>query len=112
MKTKLVLCSIAFSLAAAVAASNSHSVTINNPIWVGTTQLKPGDYKVEVSGDKAVFTMNKKVVAEAPASLDTAAAKKYNGTQVVSSDSKITEIDLGGTTSKIVFNAGSANGTK
>jgi hypothetical protein len=111
MKTKLVLCSIAFSLAAAVAASNSHNITISNPVWIGTTQLKPGDYKVAVSGDKAVFTQDKKVVAEVPASMATGSSK-YSGTQVVSSDSKVEEIDLGGTASKIVFSAGTANGTK
>ena len=110
MKMKLALCSIAFSFAA-FAASSSHTVTLANSVWAGATELKPGDYKVVMSGDKAVFTKGKQVV-EVPATL-APAEKKFSSTTLISKDSKLEEIDLGGTASKIVFEAAPvANGTK
>jgi hypothetical protein len=108
MKMKLMLCLATLSLAIASAAT----VTVSNPIWVGGTQLKPGDYKVAVNGDKVVFTKGKTVV-EATATPGTA-EKKYGATSFVSVDSKIKELYLGGTTTKLTFEATApaAAGTK
>ena len=77
-------------------------MTLYDAISVGTTQLKAGDYKVEMQGDKAVFKSGGKTVAEVPATMG-ASDKKYVYTSLSSKDSKLNEIDLGGTKSKIVF---------
>jgi hypothetical protein len=71
---------------------------------VGAVQLKAGDYTVEIQGDKAVFKDGRsgKKVVEIPATVGTSDAK-FKSTSLMSADSKLQEIDLGGTKSKIVF---------
>lgn len=91
-------------------AASSYSVKFREPVSIGATELKAGDYKVEMQGDKAVFKSGKTVV-EVPATLEKS-DKKYNFTSITSEGSKLTEIDLGGTNTKIVFGPasdGSAN---
>lgn len=103
------LIKLAFSFAtlalAAASAASSYSVKFYQPVQIGATEFKPGDYKVEMQGDKAVFRSGKNVV-EVPATLQKG-DKKYSYTAVTSQDSKVSEIDLGGTSSKIVFGAAS-----
>lgn len=108
MKMKLMLCLATFSLAVASAAT----MTVSSPLWVGGTQLKPGDYKVTVAGDKVTFAKGKTVV-EAPATPGTA-DKKYSSTTFTSVDSKLKELYLGGTSTKLTFEptAPAAAGTK
>jgi hypothetical protein len=96
-----------FALAIASAAS-THSVTFNAPVWVNGTQLKAGQYSVEVTADKAVFKMGKSVTAS-PVTLEKA-DKKFGSTSSIISDSKVKEIDLGGTTSKLIFATGAGEG--
>ena len=94
-------------------AASSYSLKLYDSVWIGTTQLKAGDYKVEIQGDKAVFKMGKSVV-EIPATMGTG-EHKFASTSYVSDNSKVVEIDLGGTTSKILFGsttAPSAGGSK
>ena len=83
------------------AASGSYDVRLPDPVSIGGTQFKAGDYKVEMQGDKAVFKSGKSVV-EVPATLGNS-DKKYTFTSVVSEDSKLLEIDLGGTSAKILL---------
>jgi hypothetical protein len=109
--TKLMFAVATLGLGVASAAS-SYSVKFYDSVWVGGTELKAGDYKVEVQGDKAVFKTGKSVI-EVPAAL-AASDKKYEFTSLVSVDKKLHEIDLGGTKSKIVFSSDvqSASGSK
>jgi hypothetical protein len=100
-KVTLGLATLALGIAS---AATSYNVKLYDPMWIGGTQLKAGEYKVEMQGDKAVFKMGKSVV-EVPATFGTN-DKKYASTSFVSEDSKVLEIDLGGTTSKIIFSAG------
>lgn len=99
-----------FAIGIASAAS-SYNVKFYAPVWVGETQLKPGDYKVEMQGDKAIFKSGKSTV-EVPAKMEKS-DKKYNFTSFATADSKVTEIDLGGTNTKILFGpAASGNASK
>jgi len=101
---KLLVSGSVLSLGVALAAS-SYSVKVIDPTWIGQTELKPGDYKVQIEGDKVQFKMGKTVI-EAAAKLETSTSKfSYTqlGTKLVDGKSKLEEIDLGGTTSKIVF---------
>jgi hypothetical protein len=99
---KLTFGFTALALGIASAAS-SHNVNLKKPVTIGGTQLQVGQYKVEMQGDKAVFKAGKKVV-EVPATLSKN-DQKYGTTGIVTDGSKLIEIDLGGTTEKIVFSS-------
>jgi hypothetical protein len=104
MKNKLMLGACVFALGIATAASTYH-VKIADPTWVGTTELKPGEYQVKVDADKVTFKQGKNVIAVS-AKIETNASK-YSDTQMdiktENGQAKLREIDLGGTKSKIVL---------
>lgn len=89
-----------------VASAASYSVTFFQPTTVAGKELKAGDYKVTVDGDKAIISMGKQKV-EAPAKMETADSK-FASTSVryttVDGKMRIQEIRLGGTNQKVVFN--------
>ena len=99
LTTRLVCFSL---LALGIAtAGDPYKVTVLDPVTVGKTELKPGDYKVVMQGDKAVFTIGKKTVA-VPATLSKS-EQPFASTVFISQRSRLKEIDLGGTQDKIVF---------
>jgi len=100
--TTQLLCLSTLAIGIAAAASQ-YDVTLYNAASVGGTQLKAGSYRVEVQGDKAVFKLGKKTF-EIPATLGQS-DKKFSSTSLISADSKVTEIDLGGTKDKLMFSA-------
>jgi hypothetical protein len=92
MKTsKSLFLGLALLLATSAFAANKGSLTVQEPITVNGTQLKPGDYKVQWDGNgpsvELSITQGKKVIAKVPAhvvTLDTAsqsdaAVVKNNG---------------------------------
>jgi len=103
MKYKLLLAISVFGLA--VASAKSYSVTLSQPALLGSTQLAAGDYKVEVDNQHATIRGNK-VETECPVKVETA-DNKYAATAVRydTSDGKtrIQEIHVGGTRTKLVF---------
>ena len=104
---KLALGFGVFALGVAIAAS-SHNVTVYNPVWVGGTELKPGDYKVQIDNGKAVFK-SKKDTVEVPAKMETAKSKfqfTALNTENSGGKAKLNEIELGGTNTKIVIEPG------
>lgn len=100
------------ALAVVSAADKTYHVTLNEPASVNGTQLQPGEYKLQLEGDKAILKIGKTVV-EAPAKVETA-DHKFDSTQVAiqSAGSKptISEIRIGGTTTRIVFSGNTAAG--
>jgi hypothetical protein len=92
--------------ALAVASAATHSVTLFQPSIVNGTELKPGDYKIEVKDQTAVISKGKNTV-EAPVKIETSDSK-YASTSVryQNGDGKlrVQEIRLGGTKTKLVFN--------
>ena len=101
---KMMLGACVFALGIATAASIYH-VKIADPTWVGTTELKPGEYDVKVDGDKITFKQGKKVI-EVSAKVETSASK-FSDTQMdiktENGQAKLKELDLGGTKSKIML---------
>jgi hypothetical protein len=97
---------------AVASAASSYKVKLEAPLSIGSTELKAGEYKVEMQGDKAVFKSGKTVV-EVPATMGKS-ERKYYRTSVVTEGSKLQEIDFGGTTESILFNSNgmSATGAK
>ncbi len=105
MKTKAFLLALSL-LAVSAASAATYSVTLFQPSVVGASELRPGDYKLEVKDNKAVLSRGK-LTAEAPAKVEENESK-FSSTSVryANSDGKlrIQEIRIGGTKTKIVFN--------
>jgi hypothetical protein len=97
-KLSLSLATLALGVASAASA---YKVTIPSDTWAGDTQLKAGNYKVTVEGNQAVFTMGKQTV-QVPASMETSTGK-FSDTMLETTGTKLSAIDIGGTTTKIVF---------
>lgn len=103
--SKLMLSFGTLALAIASAAS-SYRFSIFEPSFVAGKELKPGEYKVELNGDKAMIKVGKQTVETA--------VKVENGNEKFSETSvryandngkmNVTEIRLGGTHTKLIFN--------
>ena len=97
---------IAFAIAAlSVASAETFRVKFYQQSFIGQSELKPGDYKLELNGNKVVISGNKQTV-EAQVKVETAKGK-FPSTSVKfdNGDGKyrISEIRLGGTTTKLVL---------
>lgn len=102
--SRLILFSATLTLALASSVS-SYRITLFQPSLVGGTELKPGDYKIEVNGDQAVIKAGKNTV-QATVKVENS-EEKFPSTAVryANGDGKyrIQEIRLGGTHTKLVF---------
>jgi len=89
----------------AVASAKTYTIDLLQPAVLGTMQLDPGTYKVDVVDQKAVIT-NGKMHGEAPVKVETADTK-YSTTTVrfSNADGKmhLQEIHVGGSKTKLVF---------
>jgi hypothetical protein len=91
----------------AVASAKSYTVNLYQTAKVGSTELKPGEYRVDVEGDKAVIR-NGKFRGETPVKVETG-DQKYGTTSVrLTNTGTVQEIRLGGTHTKLVFGDGSS----
>ena len=103
MIKKLILVFSCLSLA--IASADTHRITLFQSSVVNGTELKPGDYKLEVTDGKVVISKGKESV-QATAKVETG-NEKFNATSVryASADGKyqIREIRIGGTKTTLVF---------
>lgn len=106
--TKLSLCLATLALGIASAASN-YTVKLSSNISAGDTQLKSGEYKLEVADNQVIFKQGKKSIP-IPATVEKNASN-YRYTSVETENSKLQAIDLGGTNMKIVFTPAASAGT-
>lgn len=92
---------------AVASAASSYRVTVLEPSVINGTELKPGEYKIELKGSTAIITRGKQSI-ESPVKIESAPSKfsatpvrytKGNGEQPAE------EIRLGGTNTKLVFNS-------
>jgi hypothetical protein len=92
---------------AGLASAKSYSITLFEPSVIGGTELKPGDYTLELKDEKVVIKKGKQM-GEAAVKVETADGK-YATTSVryTNGDGKyhIQEIHIGGTTMKLVVTA-------
>ena len=90
----------------AVASARSYTVNLFQPSLVGATELKPGQYKIEVSDNKAIIRQGKVQtesavkVEEGDTRFDTTVVRYVNSTD---GKVRIQEIRLGGTKTRLVF---------
>jgi len=110
---RFVVCFGTLAMAFASAAEK-YTVTLHQATMVAGTELKAGDYKVEVNGNKAILTRGKKSV-EAPVKVENG-DQKYSATTVryatAGGNYQIDEIRVGGTKTKLVFDAGAQASTR
>ncbi len=110
---KAVVCFATVAVAIASAADR-YSITLSHPATVAGTALKAGDYKVTINGEKATISNGKSTV-EAAVKVENA-DHKYDSTAVRFATSGETymldEIHVGGTKTKLVFDAGSQTATR
>ena len=97
-----------FSLVAglAVASARSYTITLFETATVGTTVLKPGDYKLEVNDQTAVIRQGK-LQTESPVKVEEGDTK-FAATAVryvndANGKVRIQEIRIGGTKTRLVF---------
>ena len=101
--------SVLFAIAAGMAfAASSYQVTLYKPTTVNGTQLKAGDIKLELQGDKVLIKQGKTTV-ESNVTVQNS-AQKFAATTVGydgdSSNNQVQEIRIGGTTTKLLFETG------
>ena len=107
MKTKLF---IAFAVAAlSVAGAKSYDITFDQPAMVGNVKLAAGHYSVKVDASTVHFkNLDTGKTVDVAGKLGTA-SQKFESTSSTSNAEngtlKVKEIDLGGTTTKIEFEA-------
>src|ERR1700733_15662959 len=83
------------SLALAVAsAATSYHVTFYEPVMINGSELKAGDYKVELKDDKTAVIKQGKTVTEAPVKVEND-SQKYQRTAVRMNGIKVEERRLG-----------------
>jgi len=103
MKSRLALC---FAIAGlALANAKSYTMNLYQSAMAGGTELKAGEYQVEVVDQKAVITRGK-VRTESAVKVQTSDQKYSTTTVALSTEngkSRIQEIHLGGTNTKLVF---------
>jgi hypothetical protein len=97
--------SLAFAialLAASVASAKNFTITLFQPSVVGGTELKAGEYKLELDAGK-VRISGRKQSGEAAVKVQNG-DKKYESTSVkYGQGGRISEIRLGGTSTLLVF---------
>ena len=97
---------LAFTLlGASIASAKTYSITLSSPAAIGNSQLKTGEYRLELKGDH-VLVKGDKVAGEFPVQVENE-ARKFDNTSITTSSeggsNRIEEIRLGGTTVKLVF---------
>jgi hypothetical protein len=94
------------SLAVAVAsAATSYNVTFYQPVMINGSELKAGDYKLELK-DKTAVIKQGKTMTEAPVTVEND-GQKFTRTAVRLNGMQVEEIRIGGTNTRIVFDKGS-----
>ncbi|HUA59241.1 MAG TPA: hypothetical protein VML19_10835 [Verrucomicrobiae bacterium] len=104
MKKSLLF--IAVLSLASFAAPKKYNISLTAPAKAGVVELAPGSYKVQVDGDKVLFTDAKNKTVTVPVKVETQKAK-FHETAVESSSKsgqeQIDAIDLGGTNTKVAI---------
>ena len=89
-----------------IVSAKTYSFSVDRTTQIGTTELKPGEYKVKVDGTQVVLIDRAGHQIETTAKVEPA-DHKFMATAVTISTqdggAKILAIELGGSTTKVVF---------
>jgi hypothetical protein len=106
MFNKLVLAFAILSLAAASAATGNFKITLTQPSVVQGNQLKAGEYRLNVEESKVTIANGKESV-QVPVQVENN-DKKFDTTAIryieEGGKQSISEIRIGGTRTKLIFN--------
>ena len=90
-----------------IASAKSYDITLSTRAMAGSTELKPGDYKLKVEGTQAIFTDVQSSKTWTTAVKVENSAQKFDHTIVESTNQgdmdHIHAIDLGGSNMKLEF---------
>lgn len=90
------------SLAMAVAsAAGTYNVTFYEPVMIHGSELKPGDYRLELKGNTAIIKQGKTEV-EAPVRIENDKGK-FDRTKVRLNGMQVEQIEFRGTNLRVVF---------
>ena len=110
MFRKLVLLFAVLTVAAAIAGTvpgiARYRVVLMQPSVVQGTELKPGEYQIQIANNKVSFFADKNLVVESPATIEDSPQKFPNNrirTRQESGKQTLVEICLGGTKMKLVL---------
>src|SRR6202451_2297702 len=93
---KNVLLGFATAALAVASAASSYSVTFYQPVTVNGTELKAGDYKLELKDNGMAVIKQGKVMTEAPVKIENE-SEKFSRSSGRINGNKVEEIRLGGT---------------
>src|ERR1041385_9242086 len=106
MKKFLVVAGLTISSLTLVNAK-TYDIVLSNKTTAGSLELKPGQYKLKVDGNNAIFTDTSKGKSFTTPVKVESGDKKFDDTRVQSTKDgdaeKINEIDLGGSKTKLGF---------
>lgn len=111
---KSILAALATALiTVGIASAKTHTITLYNNSRIAGQDLKSGNYKVEIEGEKVTITNGKQTVE--PAAKVEEGSEQYAKTSIrfVDVDGKkvIREIRLGGSSTKLTFSPATATAT-
>ena|ERR1700693_5136367 len=98
---KNILFGFSFLALAVASAASSYNVTFYEPVMINGSELKAGDYKLELKDKTAVIKQGKSVI-EAPVTVQND-SQKFQRTAVRMNGLQIEEIRIGGTSTRVVF---------
>ena len=100
---------MAVGLAAAGGRAKTYDIVLGEPTVTGSVTLKPGEYRVKISGVDAVFIdQQNHQVCSVPFKLETTSAKHENTairTSNQNGQAQLESMDLGGTDETLEFAA-------
>ena len=85
------------------------SITVADTVTVNGTQLKPGDYRVKVDGDKVTIEQHNKVVATAEGKWEPRNERFESTAIIYNADHQVQEIRFSGQKDALVLTPGSAS---
>ena len=107
MKKTLLLSVMVFGATAFAASDKPFKITLTQDSIVEGKTLKAGDYKVSFENGTAMIKQGKDVI-QVPAREENEAIKFESNSLVYQDDGKLSEVRIGGTHTKIVFDGDSS----
>ena len=107
MKKTLLLSFMVFGAAAFAASDKPFKITLTQDYIVEGKTLKAGDYKVSFENGTAMIKQGKDVI-QVPAREENEAMKFDSNSLVYQDDGKLSEVRIGGTHTKIIFDGDSS----
>jgi hypothetical protein len=110
-KSVLLALSLVLVFCFLVQAKSRQTITVFNAGNLAGTELKPGEYAVDVADGQVIFFKGKKEVARAAVRTEQA-DKKFETSAIIYEGGKITEIHLAGSNQRLVVSGGGTGGSQ